>query len=142
METEKPMHVLGDRVILKACGDARGVDASMVEVTTQPGGGPPLHRHSREDEMFYVLEGRLRIWRGDETFEAGAGEALLLPRGVAHTFRNDGDVPSRMLVTMVPAGFEGFFRECSERGLTPEHADAVVDVAARYGLEILGPPPG
>src|SRR4051812_3482935 len=55
----------------------------------------PLHRHSREDEYSYVIEGRMGALLGDELLEAGPGDLVFKPRGEWHTFWNAGDEPCR-----------------------------------------------
>jgi hypothetical protein len=62
----------------------------------------PLHRHLGDDEAWYVLEGTLGFVRGDERLEAPAGSAVLVPRGIAHTFWNAGPGRARYLIVMTP----------------------------------------
>src|SRR4051812_24438495 len=71
----------------------------------------PLHRHLREDEYSYVLEGRMGALLGDEVIEASEGDLVFKPRGQWHTFWNAGDAPGRILEIIAPAGFERFFAE-------------------------------
>ena len=71
----------------------------------------PLHRHLREDEYSYVLEGRLGALLGDEVLEAGPGDLVFKPRGEWHTFWNAEEAPCRILEIIAPAGFERFFAE-------------------------------
>jgi mannose-6-phosphate isomerase-like protein (cupin superfamily) len=119
------------RVTAAQTGGAMGVWEDVVA----PGEGPPLHIHTREDELFHVIEGRFRFWAGDECVSAEAGTTLVLPRGVPHRFENAGDAGGRLLVTVTPGGFENFFLDLErERAGTPAAAEAV---AARYGLIFL-----
>ena len=76
----------------------------------------PLHRHTREDEYSYVIEGRMGALLGDEVLEAGPGDLVFKPRGEWHTFWNAGDEPCRILEIIAPAGFEGFFAELVDLG--------------------------
>ena len=94
----------------------------------------PLHRHSREDEYTYVLEGRVgAVLEGREAY-VDAGCLLFKPRGQWHTFWNAGDEPARMLEIISPSGFEQAFRDIAaiEGEPTP---DAIAEIAARYGVE-------
>lgn len=109
----------------------------------------PMHRHSREDETLVVLDGEVTAWIGDETHQARAGDALWLPRGVAHGFRVDSDT-ARILNLLTPAGFEAFFRDIGEPARAdelpptstfPPDAARMAAVAASLGVEILGPLP-
>src|SRR5882724_2834505 len=76
----------------------------------------PLHRHTREDEYSYVLQGRMGALLGDDVVEAGPGVLVLKPRGQWHTFWNASDEPCRILEIIAPAGFERFFRELAGMG--------------------------
>ena len=119
-----------------------GVDAaerfSLVEHPLSPRAlAAPVHRHTREDEYSYVLEGRLGALLGDDVVEAGPGDLVYKPRNQWHTFWNAGDEPCRILEIISPAGFERFFRELSDMGGVIEAGeDAVAELSARYGLEM------
>src|ERR1700681_4806265 len=76
----------------------------------------PLHRHLREDEYSYVVEGRMGALLGDEVLEAKAGDLVYKPRGEWHTFWNAGEEPCRILKIICPAGFEQFFSELVNLG--------------------------
>ena len=98
--------VVGDLVTFKMVGeDAKGAFALAEEVTPQ--GGPPPHLHTREDETFYVVEGKLEFVVGERTFSASAGSVVHGPRGLMHSFRDVGTTPSRMAVIITPAGGTG-----------------------------------
>jgi len=97
----------------------------------------PLHRHTREDEYSYIVEGRVGALLGDEVVEGGPGDLIFKPRDQWHTFWNAGDEPARLLEIISPAGFEHFFAELVELGGAGD-ADPQ-DLAAlseRYGLEM------
>jgi mannose-6-phosphate isomerase-like protein (cupin superfamily) len=97
----------------------------------------PLHRHNREDEYSYVLEGRMGALLGDDVVTAGPGDLVFKPRSQWHTFWNDGDEPCRILEIISPAGFERFFAELVDLGgvanTTPEH---LADLCGRYELDM------
>jgi mannose-6-phosphate isomerase-like protein (cupin superfamily) len=97
----------------------------------------PLHRHNREDEYSYVLEGKMGALLGDEVLEAGPGDLVFKPRNQWHTFWNAGDEPCRILEIIAPAGFEGFFQELSDMGgAVDADPQALGELSARYGLEM------
>ena len=97
----------------------------------------PLHRHNREDEYSFVLEGRMGALLGDEVVEAGPGDLVFKPRDQWHTFWNAGDEPCRILEIISPAGFEQFFAEAVDRGgpagMGP---DEFGELCARYALDM------
>ena len=96
----------------------------------------PLHRHSREDEYSYVLEGRMGALLGDDVVYAEAGDLVHKPRNQWHTFWNAGDEPCRILEIIAPGGFENFFDELVEAGAAgPPEPAGLARLAAKYGLE-------
>jgi mannose-6-phosphate isomerase-like protein (cupin superfamily) len=97
----------------------------------------PLHRHAREDEYSYVLEGRMGALLGDDVLDAGPGDLVVKPRGQWHTFWNASDEPCRILEVIAPAGFEGFFAELVELGGVAQAAPEVLgELCERYALEM------
>ena len=119
-------------------GAESGGGFSLVEHPMSPRAlAAPLHRHTREDEYSYVLEGRVGALLGDEVVEGGPGDLIFKPRHQWHTFWNAGDEPARILEIISPAGFERYFAEVTELGgsrkATPEQLRAI---AERYGLEV------
>ncbi len=114
-----------------------GGDFSLVEHPIPPRTlVAPLHKHSREDEYSYVLEGRMGAVLGDDTVFADAGDFVFKPREQWHTFWNAGDAPCRILEIIAPGGFEHFFDELGALtgGPDPDPA-ALAGLGARYGLE-------
>jgi mannose-6-phosphate isomerase-like protein (cupin superfamily) len=97
----------------------------------------PLHRHSREDEYSYVLEGRMGALLGDDVVYAEAGDLVHKPRGQWHTFWNAGDEPCRILEIIAPGGFEKYFDELVDASAhgRPD-PEWVAALGARYGLEL------
>ena len=90
----------------------------------------PIHRHSREDEYSYVLEGRLGALLGDDVVYAGPGDLAFKPRDQWHTFWNAGDTECRILEIITPAAFEHYFEGFqTDPARRPAHA-------ATYGLEV------
>ena len=119
-----------------------GADAdgrfSLVEHPMSPRAlAAPVHRHTREDEYSFVLEGRMGALLGDDVVEAGPGDLVFKPRNQWHTFWNAGDEPCRILEIISPAGFERFFQELSDLGgsLAADPED-LAELSERYGLEM------
>ncbi|MGH6953811.1 MAG: cupin domain-containing protein [Alphaproteobacteria bacterium] len=128
---------------IKVSGADSGGRLAVIEESSPPGAGPPLHVHAGEDEVFYVMEGTIRFWRGDEQFDRGPGAVVFLPKGVPHSFQVRGSSRSRTLLTILPAGLERFFEEVARRALElPRDMAELETLAGEYGVRILGPPPG
>ena len=125
-------------IVWKIAGAEAGGRLSVVPHPLAPRAlAAPLHRHSREDENSYVLEGTLGALLGDEVVTAGPGTWVFKPRDQWHTFWNAGDEPCEIVEIISPAGFEDFFRELAEVYATGE-PDLVrfADACARYGVDM------
>jgi mannose-6-phosphate isomerase-like protein (cupin superfamily) len=98
----------------------------------------PLHRHTREDEYSYVLEGTLGALLGDDVVEAGPGTWVFKPRNQWHTFWNAGDTPCEIIEIISPAGFENFFRELAEVYATEGGPDLArfADLCERFAVDM------
>jgi mannose-6-phosphate isomerase-like protein (cupin superfamily) len=98
----------------------------------------PLHRHTREDEYSYIVEGTLGALLGDDVVTAGPGTWVFKPRDQWHTFWNAGEQPCEIIEIISPAGFENFFRELPGVYGAEGKPDVTrfVDLCARYALEM------
>jgi quercetin dioxygenase-like cupin family protein len=118
---------------------------SVIEVQLPAGAAPPLHIHHREAELNYLLDGEMRFQCGDAVQHARAGTFVYIPRGVAHAFKA-GDAGARMLALTSPAGIEHLYETvgepAQERVLpnTPPNIPGWLENAARFGIEVIGPP--
>ena len=119
-------------------GDESGGGFSLVEHPMSAHAlGAPMHRHMREDEYSYVVEGRIGAMLGDQVLEADRGSLIFKPRQQWHTFWNAGDSPARILEIISPAGFERYFAELvalgGSRVASPQDLKSL---AERYALEV------
>ncbi|WP_204960005.1 cupin domain-containing protein [Salinigranum salinum] len=121
--------------------DATEAGVAVVEHTLPPRTlGAPLHRHEHEDEISVVLSGVLGAQQGEEVSTAGPGEVVAKPRGVWHTFWNDGDEPLRFLEFIAPGAFAGYFEEVA--AVVPEGPPdeaamrRLAEIAGAYDLEM------
>jgi quercetin dioxygenase-like cupin family protein len=133
---------------------ARDTDGSFgVSLITQPPGiATPLHRHTREAEAFFVLDGMIEYRAGDETYELTEGSFIHLPLGLPHAFRIRGDSPARILAITAPGGLLDLYDEVGvpaaalrvpAEGEGLPMAEEIArwnEVGPRYGLEVVGPP--
>ena len=129
-----------------------GTDRLGVALVTQPPGvATPLHRHTRESEAFYLLDGRMDYRAGDEEFALYPGCFIYLPVGLPHAFRIRGDEPARFLAMVDPGGLLHLYDEvgipAAEMrlpGLDGLTLDVEIprwaEVSPRFGLEVVGPP--
>ncbi|MDJ0702191.1 MAG: cupin domain-containing protein [Leptolyngbyaceae cyanobacterium MO_188.B28] len=131
-------NIFGLEIVGKVMSQQTNGQYAVVVSTTPADGGPPLHVHQHEDELFYVLEGVYEFRFGDETIVANRGDLVHLPRLIPHSFRNVGAEPGVMINTITPGGFEHFFVEIDQLPKDqPLDRQQVVDIAAGYGLQFL-----
>jgi quercetin dioxygenase-like cupin family protein len=134
---EAPLGRLG--TIHKVPGFVTEDRVAIVEHTLPPRHlAAPLHRHSREDELSIVLEGRFGARLGDDVVEAEAGSYVLKPRGQWHTFWNAGDTALRVVELLIPGESDAYFQRLSAlmtAGATGNDP-AIRRLAAEYGIEI------
>ena len=137
--------VVGDVYRFLATGEDTDSKYALWEAIVSPGGGPPPHVHSWEEEGFYILEGEITFTINGERVVATAGMFANLPVGTPHSFKNEGNKPAKMLVSVAPAGLERMFFEVgvplpegSTTALptTKEEIERLLAAAPRYGIEI------
>jgi len=121
--------VAGFDASVKASRSSTGGNLTVIESRTR--GGAPWHVHSREDEYFYVIEGKIIVHCGDEIYSAGPGSFVFLPRGIPHAWNVGAEGVATLLMMTVPAMLEEFLQEF-HRASTREDRDAV---AAGYGIQ-------
>jgi quercetin dioxygenase-like cupin family protein len=138
----------GQLVTIKSSSATTGGRVGVTETLAPRGTGSPLHVHHNEDEWFYVIEGELTFWVGGRVIVAPAGAFVFGPRDIPHTF-TVSSAQARFLLVVEPAGFEGFIGALGEPArqrvippppTEPPDMEALVALAAEYGIEILGPP--
>jgi mannose-6-phosphate isomerase-like protein (cupin superfamily) len=118
--------------------------AALAEVQLPPlTAGPNLHVHTREDELFFVLDGVMTVQVGDQLHDVGAGGLVWGARGTPHAFANRAKDRLRIMIMWLPGGAEGLFVDMREYlktvGGTPD-PQVVADLQARYGATHVGPP--
>lgn len=138
----RSLWVIGHRVTPIPCAGR----VVALEVATPAGvSGPPPHYHRDCAEFFYVTAGRLGVMRDGEWTTLDSGAYAEIPRGVVHTFRNDGADEVRAITGFEPAGFEAFFEAFGydaadpgsfEASISEEAIGRVVDGCARFGMII------
>ena len=117
-----------------------GGTLSVLELVMESGEGPGLHVHTREHEIWYVLEGEFRFLLGDDLVHQPTGGLAFGPRGIPHTFQNISAGTGRLLVITGPSGVEEFFLEYDRRATGPYDAEALEAAARVGGLDFFGPP--
>jgi len=140
--------VVGDVYRFLATGAETNGKYALWDALVLPGGGPPPHVHSREEEGFFILEGEVTFQIGDDRRLLTAGMFANMPVGQPHAFRNESARPARMLISVAPAGLEEMFFEIGTplpQGSVAAPArdqaeiEKLLEAAPRYGIEVLLP---
>ena len=141
----RTVSLVGDVYRFLATREDTNSKYTLIEVLVSPGGGPPPHVHSREEEGFYILEGEITFTINGERVLATAGMFANMPVGTPHSFKNETNKLAKMLATVAPAGLEKMFIEIAvplaegaTTALPPtkEDIEKLLVIAPKYGIEI------
>jgi quercetin dioxygenase-like cupin family protein len=125
-------------ILFKVLPRETGNGLFVIEHMNLVNGGPPLHKHLHQEEYFYLISGEVRFAVGDQRLTLRAGDSILGPRGIPHTFAAIEGKPSHMLISFSPAGkMEEFLRDTAVPN--PPVQDA--EFWRRYEMELVGPSP-
>jgi quercetin dioxygenase-like cupin family protein len=137
----RDIRAIGIGITMKTDGKSTHDAYSMFEYAVPPHtSGPPPHVHTREDESFICLAGRLDVMLGGENFTIGHGDYLFMPRDVVHTFRNSTDEEARVISVVSPAGLERYYQALAELPEGPPDINAIKEIMADFGLQLRIPP--
>ena len=140
--TPQPLNIVGEETLVKVSAEDSEETLAFFHLVAPPMSGPPRHVHTREDELFYVLEGELVFELDGERHTVRAGDTVYLRRGVVHAYQNFTKSDARLLIATTPGVFSGFFVELSAvtplGGLPP--LDKLDAISTKYGMTRLGPP--
>jgi quercetin dioxygenase-like cupin family protein len=140
--TPAPLNIVGEETLVKVSAEDSDERLAFFHLVAPPMSGPPRHVHTREDELFYVLEGELVFELDGERHTVRAGDTVYLRRGVVHAYQNFTTSDARLLIATTPGVFSGFFVELSAitpvGGLPP--LDELDAISTKYGMTRLGPP--
>jgi len=141
----RTVSLVGDVYRFLATGEDTNFKYTLIEALVSPGGGPPPHVHSREEEGFYILEGEIAFTIDGKRVVATPGMFANMPVGTPHSFKNETNKPAKMLATVAPAGLEKMFMEIAvplaegaTTALPPtkEDIEKLLVIAPKYGIEI------
>lgn len=128
-------------VTIKVAGADNGGALAMFIEEVPADSGVPMHVHRGATETVFVQKGRFKISVAGKIFELGEGDGAFLPPDVPHAYKNIDNQRGQLLFTIYPSGLDDFFEEISQSGLDPAtQLPDINRIAARYQLEIVGPP--
>jgi len=128
------LNVLGDIQTHKLVGSE--TDNQIVEWVddVEPGVGIPPHIHSREDEIFRVIQGEIEIMVGGNTTILEAGDTAFAPKNIAHSWTVVGTKKAKMITSAFPAGIEVMFRELADLPSGPPDFEKVTQICENHGV--------
>ncbi len=133
MQAETTFNVFGDPVEVIVAAEATNGTFSVVTQTCQPGGGPPPHRHTKEDEVFTTLEGEFELFDGTSWHPLPRGGVRYALRGSVHTFRNSGSSVGKILIVATPGGLDRYLRDISPL-VMPNDLANLITISNPYGI--------
>ena len=112
---------------------------TIFEYTGNVKGGPPLHIHHKQDEIFFIVEGEYTFKVGDETYKLSTGDTIFLPRKVPHTFVQTSE-KGKMYFMFQPSGkMEEYFRKLSTFQGQPTPKEGA-KLFSHHDMKVVGPP--
>ncbi len=142
---------MGELAVIHTTASETDNRYAVVELYATKAGEAPWHVHHREDEAFYIIEGEITVYVGEQVTKGKPGDFIFAPKGKPHMYTVDSPGYARMLMIFSPPGFENFVRATSvaATSLTPPPPesieidfDEVAKLAAQYGAEFVEPPAG
>lgn len=136
------LDIFGDQVTILISGRDTGGKYTFMHGVTPPKGGPPLHVHLTDSEVFHVLSGSFLFVLDGQRVEAEQGATVFIPAGVSHQYQNVGDEPGELFLFVEPAGLDDFFIELDALLKAGGAADmgAIALLHAKYRMDLQGPP--
>jgi quercetin dioxygenase-like cupin family protein len=135
------LRAFGQEMLVLLSREQTGGRCTVLLDSVPPDLGTPPHYHEREDELFYVLEGRAAFWLGGTWREVPVGSTVFAPRKAPHGFKNVGASPLRVLITLTPSGFEKWFARCALEfdGTDSPNMERLTSLAAEHGMYFPAP---
>ena len=133
MDVLKRFHVFGESIEVLLNGEMSNGLLTVITQTCEPGGGPPPHSHTNEDEVFTVLEGEFEVFDGAQWHPLARGETVFGPRNGVHTFRNRGNTTGKVQIVAAPAGLEAYLEKISSL-VMPRDAEKLFEISRLFGV--------
>jgi quercetin dioxygenase-like cupin family protein len=131
------LNVLGDHQNIRLTGADTNGQFTLIEQFNEPGVGIPPHIHENEDEVFQVLAGQVEMSVGDKTTILSAGDLILCPKGIPHSWKVIGNEKARAMLSIFPAGLEGMFKALADLPAGPPDMEKVIEICGKYNLSFV-----
>lgn len=130
-------NILGVPTVAKLNTADTGGAYIVAEQVVPPGMGVPPHVHTREDEIFFVLDGEVEFLAGDKMVVGRAGDIVHGPRDVPHSYKAVGNAPARMRFIAIPGDVEGMFQELAKWPPGPPDMEKLAELCGRHGIRFV-----
>ncbi|MBS1918286.1 MAG: cupin domain-containing protein [Bacteroidetes bacterium] len=140
---QEELLIMGGQFDCKVSARDTGGALLVYDTVRHEKGGPALHLHHSQDEMFYVIKGEFLVKVGDDTFSLKPGDTAFAPRKIPHAFAKTSEGEGQMLILFQPAGsMEDYFRQVSKFGknIPKDQQQVFKDLFKTHGMELVGPP--
>lgn len=131
------LHVLGNPQWHKVVGADTGEQIFEWIDDVKPGSGIPPHVHTKEDEIFRVLQGEVELMVDGKATVLKAGDMAFAPKNIPHAWKVIGDQNAKMWVSAFPSGMEHMFHELDALPPGPPDLQKVAAICATYGIEFI-----
>jgi len=133
----KTINVIGDVQTFKLTGKDTNGQFTLIEEENHPGVMIPMHVHTKEDEVFKVVEGQMELTVGEETTVLKEGDIGFGPRGVPHSWKIIGDQKAKVILSVFPSGIEFMFEELGQLPAGPPDFPKVAEICGRFGVSFV-----
>lgn len=133
----KHLNVLGDNQIIKLTGKDTNGQFTLITQDNPPGIQIPKHIHTKEDEIFQVIEGEIEVEVGDQIVNLKDGDMIFLPRNIPHSFKVTGTKNAKVHVSIFPSGIENMFEELSQLPAGPPDFPRVAEICGKYKIHFV-----
>ena len=131
------LNVLGDNQLVKLTGKDTGGQLTTIIQHLAPGLEVPAHKHTNEDEHFYLIEGEVTFEVGNEKHSLKGGDMIFLPKHIPHSLKVTGDIPAKVYLNIVPSGLEEMFAELDKLPANEIDPAMVAEICGRYGVSFV-----
>ena len=131
------LNVLGDIITTKLVGSDTGNQIVEWVDNVEPGVGVPPHIHTKEDEIFRVIKGKIEMIVDGETTILNEGDIAFAPKEIPHSWKVVGTEKAKMITSAFPAGIENMFKELVKLPAGPPDFEKVSEIAAKYGISFV-----
>lgn len=131
------LNFLGDKQLIKLAGKDTDEKLAQIYQEKPPKTHIPLHVHTKEDEIYNIIEGEIEFTVGGKTSLLKSGDTILLPRNIPHTWKVVGTTTAKVYLSIFPAGLEHMFEELNKLPAGPPDFAKIAAVCKPYGIQFM-----